>query len=130
MSQGSDFLDYIFSNVRRIVREELRGEDPRFVEQEGSPLGRRRHIAAVKKRLAQAAASDVPSRQLGAMVKGKRRFLLSQEAVAEERALREIKAARHAVTGPPEPERDEGQAAYDDFMARARARADERKGDQ
>lgn len=63
--------------LRRIVREETRGQDPSWVDQTLSILGNRKHIAAVRRRLA--ATPPEP----GARVVG-RRYLLSQEAIAEE----------------------------------------------
>ncbi len=63
--------------LRRIVREETRGKDPSWVDQSLSVLGNRKHIAAVRRRL----SADPP--ELGARVDG-RRYLLSQEAIAEE----------------------------------------------
>jgi hypothetical protein len=71
----SFITDELARKIGRIVARELRGEDPRLIDQAFSQLGRRRHIAAVRRRLAEG--------KPGASVVG-RRFLLSQEAHAEE----------------------------------------------
>lgn len=73
--QWAALLDEFASKIGRVVARELRGEDPRLVDQALSPLGRRRHINAVRRRLAEG--------KLGASIVG-RRFLLAQEALAEE----------------------------------------------
>ena len=62
--------------LMRIVQEETEGKDPRWVDQSMSVLGPRTHIKACKRRLAE----NLP----GARKHGTRRYLLSQEAIAEE----------------------------------------------
>jgi hypothetical protein len=65
--------------IRSMVRAELRGVDPSWVDQHLSVLGPRKHIEAVRRRL----SADPP--ELGARHDKKaRRYLLSQEAIAEE----------------------------------------------
>jgi hypothetical protein len=65
----------IARHIGRAVAAELRGVD--MVSQHGSPLGARRHRAAVKRRKSLG--------QPGAQIYG-RDYLLSREALAEERA--------------------------------------------
>jgi len=75
-SQIGHALEHAIERVlRRVVREELRGQDPDWIAQAESPLGPKRHCAAVRRRIAE--------RKPGARIVA-RRFLLSQEAMAEE----------------------------------------------
>jgi hypothetical protein len=69
------FLDALADRVAALVTERLLSGAPGMTDQASSPLGRRRHCAAVKRRL----ASGKP----GAALAG-RRHLLSAEALAEE----------------------------------------------
>lgn len=95
MGDGIDIANLFFEKIREIVASELRGDDPSWVDQNNSALTRRIHIDAVKRRLAKASAEGVSPRFLGARVQG-RRFLLSQEAMAEEIGDREAKGAAKA----------------------------------
>lgn len=80
----TEFFNARDRHLARVIAAELRGEDPRLVDQACSPLlGRNKHIAAVKRRIHEADARCVPSLTLGAQRIG-RRFLLTQEALAEE----------------------------------------------
>jgi hypothetical protein len=63
--------------ARAVVAELRAGEMPGMVDQASSPIGRRRHIAAVRRRVAAGAA--------GASVVG-RRYLLAREWVDAELA--------------------------------------------
>lgn len=67
----------VAARVAALVVERLTNGAPGMVAQDASPLGRRRHCAAVKRRL----ASGKP----GAAIVG-RRHLLSPEALADELA--------------------------------------------
>lgn len=69
------FLDALAERVAALVTERLLSGAPGMTDQAASPLGRRRHCAAVKRRV----ASGKP----GAALVG-RRHLLSAEALAEE----------------------------------------------
>lgn len=78
------FFDARDRHLAQVIAAELRGEDPRLVDQACSPLlGRNKHIAAVKRRCADAESRGLPSLTAGAQRIG-RRFLLTQEALAEE----------------------------------------------
>ncbi len=66
----------IRAEVRDAVREAIRGGDD-MVNQSASPLGRKRHAAAVRRRVA--------AGESGAAIVG-RDFLLNREALAEELA--------------------------------------------
>jgi hypothetical protein len=68
-------VDELAQRVAAIVVARLREGDPGMVDQNASPLGRRRHCAAVKRRLARG--------EVGAAIVG-RRHLLSAEALSEE----------------------------------------------
>lgn len=71
--------------ISRIMAEELRGGDPRRVGQATSPLGRRIHIEAVKRRLSEERENGELPGTRGAFVSPNgRTFLLTQEALAEE----------------------------------------------
>ncbi len=77
------------------VAAELRAGDVKMTDQAGSPLGRRRHIAAVRRRVA--------TGEPGACIVA-RRYLLSPEALAEELAAQSKK-----------PRKVPAQAAVDDL---------------
>lgn len=97
MSEASDIADIIqgFRALQRLVRGETQGVDVRWVDQANSALGRRIHIDAVKRRVAQARAQGINPRELGAAIDG-RRYLLSQESMAEELGNREAQGAAKA----------------------------------
>ncbi len=108
--------------IARITAEELRGGDPRRVGQETSPLGRRKHIAAVKRRIAEETEAGEAPGSRGAYVSG-RRHLLTQEALAEElgrgsrgAGCRVVKASRRPV-----PANDDA-ALEEQLLAQMRAR--------
>ena len=75
--------------VATIVLERLRAGDPGMIDQSASPLGRRRHCSAVKRRVA--------SGEAGAGIIG-RRHLLSAEALSEE--LKRASGAKPPVPVP------------------------------
>jgi hypothetical protein len=75
--------------AKEVVRE-LRGADGEMIGQAGSPIGPRRHAAAVRKRVANS--------QGGAVIAG-RRLLLSREALEQEMAL--LNGKRPARSAPP-----------------------------
>jgi hypothetical protein len=85
MSEATDIADILrgFRALKRLVEGEPRGLDPRMVEQGFSALGRRKHINAVKRRVAEAIARGVSPSTLGAAIDGER-YLLTQESIAEE----------------------------------------------
>jgi hypothetical protein len=72
-------LDELAERLAVRVAARLKAPDPNMISQEGSPLGARRHCAAVRRRVARA--------QPGAAIVG-RRYLLSPEALSEELGLR------------------------------------------
>jgi hypothetical protein len=71
------FAELARAVAREVVAELRAGETPGMLDQAGSPLGRRRHIAAVRRRVA--------AGETGAAVVG-RRHLLSREALDAELA--------------------------------------------
>jgi hypothetical protein len=73
----AEFARVLAPFVAREVVRELRAGSENMIAQAGSPLGPRRHAAAVRKRVANS--------QGGAVIAG-RRLLLSREALAEEMA--------------------------------------------
>jgi hypothetical protein len=78
VSAAEALLKALAVEVARAVVAELRaGDQPGMVDQAGSPLGRRRHIAAVRARVAHGEA--------GAAIVG-RRYLLAREALDAELA--------------------------------------------
>ena len=78
MSKPSDMLcdfvkdDALARKLERIVRAELRGHSPRWIEQSFSALGPRRHIAAVRRGIAEAETAGRPPVEFGAAVIGRR----------------------------------------------------------
>lgn len=97
-------LDALAETVAERVAEKLRGTCNDMVDQSTSRLGPRRHIAAVRRRL----AAGLP----GAARMG-RTFLLSQEALREEMAT----AGRSA--GAPCPTDSDDVLAYELGLVRA-----------
>lgn len=128
MSEASDIADILrgLRALKRLVDGETRGVDPRWVDQANSTLGRRIHIEAVKRRAAEARAKGVNPRQLGAAIDG-RRYLLSQESMAEELGNREavgvVKArARKAARELADAESAAGESlAYHEALAAMQA---------
>lgn len=97
----------------RIVRAEVRGCDPRWIEQAFSALGPRKHIEAVRRRFAEAEAAGKNPVELGAAMRGKRTYLLTPESIAEELARQDV-PKRRAVANDTDAE----EQAYAEFMAR------------
>lgn len=93
MSALDDLLRALAVEVARAVVTELRaGDVPSMVDQSASPLGRRRHIAAVRKR--------VNASEPGAAIVG-RRHLLSRGALDAELAALAAKQPRKARASAP-----------------------------
>lgn len=112
--------DYAREQVLRrkleaLVKAELRGVDARWVEQAFSPLGPRKHIAAVRQRIAEAERRGVSPLELGAAMRGKRTYLLTPEAIAEELG----KLPMRKVREPAANDTDAEESAYAEVMARA-----------
>lgn len=124
MSEASDIADILrgFRALKRLVDGETRGVDPRWIEQANSTLGRRRHIDAVKRRVAEANAKGCKPTELGAVIDG-RRYLLSQESMAAE--LGQLEARGVARARERKAEREQAEAgengAYLEAMAAMRA---------
>lgn len=124
MSEASDLADILrgFRALKRLVDGETRGIDPRWIEQANSSLGRRIHIEAVKRRVAEARAKGLSPTELGAAIDG-RRYLLSQESMAEElgdRQARGVAKARARKAANDQAEAAEGDA-YRNAMAAMQA---------
>ena len=75
MNRWHELIDELADRVAERVEQRLRGGQPGMLDQSASPLGRRRHCSAVKRRVARG--------EPGAAVVG-RRHLLSPEALSEE----------------------------------------------
>lgn len=99
-----------------LVKREMQGVDVRWIEQAFSPLGPRTHIAAVRRRMAEAEARGVPATELGA-AKHKRTYYLTPESLAEELGRRPMRK-----TAPAANDTDAEESAYADFMARSSSR--------
>lgn len=99
--------------IARLVRRELQGDDPSQIDQSNTKLGRNTHILAVKRRLQEALDQG---RDRGAFRKG-RRYLLTQEAHAEEMGLRFGPSVRKR-----EPELAPADDAESQLVERLRAR--------
>lgn len=75
MSALDSLLDEVVERLAARLTERLRAGERGMIAQSNSPLGRRRHCSAVKRRLAQC--------ESGAAIVG-RQHLLSADALAEE----------------------------------------------
>ncbi|HEY6056197.1 MAG TPA: hypothetical protein VIU86_19865 [Gaiellaceae bacterium] len=104
---AEDLLQELALRIGRVVVAELRGIDQNMVEQSGSPLGRNRHVAAVKRRLAQGKG--------GAHIVG-RRHLLTREALQEELDRKSQPGVARAKANGSTLQ----QSAKDEMMARLR----------
>jgi hypothetical protein len=122
MGDAVDIANLFFEKIREIVASELRGDDPSWVDQAHSSLKPRIHIAAVKRRLAEAEAQGVAPRFLGAKVQG-RRFLLSQESMAAELGALEIKGMAKAKARKASLELAKAEAEGSDNAAYRNAQA-------
>lgn len=90
MNSLETLLDELAERVAARVAERLRAGSPEAIDQSRSPLGRRRHCHAVRRRL----AAGLP----GASVIG-RRHLLAPEALSEELARTGGAAPKQAHPG-------------------------------
>jgi hypothetical protein len=107
---SEDVVTWFFGMVRGIIREELQaqGQGDEWVLQKGSPLGNRKHCAAVRRRLANSEG--------GAAIRGKR-FLLTTRALAEELDRGGPPPAPTLAKTSPKPPAD---PAYDAILSVAR----------
>lgn len=103
-----------YRKLQRVMAAELRGADVRWIEQAFSPLGPRKHIAAVRRRLAEAETAGRPGTELGAAVMG-RRYLLTPESMAEELARAPKKCAPTVAN-----DLDDEESAYAAYIAGSR----------
>lgn len=90
MNNLDEVLSEFAARVAALVVERLQAGAPGMIDQSASALGRRRHCAAVKRRVASGAT--------GAAIVG-RRHLLSQEALSEE--LARASSKRETSAGKP-----------------------------
>jgi hypothetical protein len=90
-ASAENVLDEVIDRIACRVVEKLRAAPTGMTDQSGSPLGRRRHCSAVRRRIA--------SGESGAAIVG-RKHLLSQEALSEE--LHRLKKP-NGVALSPEP---------------------------
>jgi len=120
MSEAADIADILrgLRALKRLVDGETRGVDPRWVDQANSALGRRLHIEAVKRRFAEAEATGVSPRELGARIEG-RRYLLSQESMAAEMGARAARGMAKAKAR--KQEREMAEAGENDAYLQAMA---------
>jgi hypothetical protein len=101
--------------LEKVMRAELRGESPRWIEQAFSPLGPRRHIAAVRRRMSEAETQGKSPVELGAAVMG-RRYLLTPESMAEE--LARLPEERLAKARAAANDVDDEERAYLEYKRR------------
>ncbi len=99
----------------RLVARELQGEDPSLIGQETTELGRNGHIKAVRRRMAE---QESTGRPMGACKRG-RRYLLTQEAHAEELGLARRPGVAKAEAPPPA---DDAESRMMDKLSRLRGR--------
>lgn len=118
MSELRDITDILrgLRALKRLVDAEPTGTDPRWVDQANSTLGRRIHIEAVKRRFAEARARGISPRELGAALEG-RRYLLTQESLAEETGNREAIGVAKARARKADLVRAEADAQSDESAA-------------
>lgn len=111
--------DALSRKIERVVRAELRGVDPRWIEQAFSSLGPRKHIQAVRNRIAEAEKRGIDPTELGAAIYG-RRYLLTPESMAEELGRAKPLAAKRRADNDTN---DDAEAeAYAAFLARSRSK--------
>lgn len=92
MSPIESLIAELVRQVAAAVVAELRsGDAPGMVDQSASPLGRRRHMKAVRRRVA---AGEPGAAHVG------RRFMLSREALDAELTTESKRAARKAKPAP------------------------------
>lgn len=99
----------------RLVARELRGEDPSLIGQDTTELGRNNHIRIVRERMAEQARTG---RAMGAC-KQQRRYLLTQEAHAQELGLMRRPGVVKADLPPPP---DDAETRMMDKLERLRGR--------
>jgi hypothetical protein len=122
---GGALVDDFVRYFARLVADEIRGRDVSLVSQATSPLGSRKHCAAVRRRITEHDAGERPIS--GASING-RRFLLTQEALAEELGTERGQPARESNRRPSVArakarkggEPDAEQSTYDAMMRRYR----------
>lgn len=117
-------LEQIQAQLDRIEAKlaKCAGPSGDMVSQRQSPLGGRKHIAAVKRRAAEAEARGIPPLELGAAIDGER-YYLSPQALGEELSER-TRASLSKATAPVANDTDE-DAAYRRSLERGRrARGD------
>lgn len=106
----------------RLVAAELRGADPAMIPQGASGLGPRIHIAAVKRRVAEAQARGIEPTDLGAAIDGER-YLLTRDAIAQEQNSRSRRHEPSVGRANAAPDGDE-ETAFRAALERARAARD------
>lgn len=97
MNEGGSLAHDFFRYFARLVADEITGRDVSLVSQATSPLGSRKHCAAVRRRIAEHAAGERAIS--GASIVG-RRCLLTQEALAEEMGHERGQPARESNRRP------------------------------
>ncbi len=101
--------------ISRLVKREIEGEDPSLIDQATTELGRNNHIKIVRRRMAE---QERTGRPMGAS-KHRRRYLLTQEAHAEELGLSRRPALAKAEAPPPP---DDAESRMMDKLERLRGR--------
>lgn len=89
--------------LERLVKEEALGGDPRWIDQHFSPLGRRRHVKAVRRRIAE--ALERGASPVGVGVVSGRRYLMTGEALAHELGLMRAAGTLYRLGRTPEGKR-------------------------
>ena len=107
---SEDIVGWFFGLLREAIRLELRSQSQgdEWVSQKGSPIGNRRHCAAVRSRIANGEG--------GAERRGKR-FLLMTQALCEERTRGGPPPLPALAKATPRPPSD---PAYDAVLSVAR----------
>lgn len=117
-------LEQIQAQLNRIEARLAKCTDPPggMVGQRKSPLGSRKHMAAVKRRVAEAEARGVAPIELGAAIDGDR-FYLTQEALADElgeRTRASLARGKGGAQVANDTASSEEEAAFQAALARGR----------
>lgn len=105
--------------ISRLMAQELRGGDVRRVAQDLSPLGPRQHIAAARRRIhEEQEAGELPGTRGAYHVK--RKYWLTQEALAEELARVTARAERKPVPVRVANDEDDPEALEERALAQMR----------
>lgn len=117
-----ELVDDLVERVSNAVVAKLRGSDRGRIGQDKTPLGRRKHIEAVRRRIREEEdAGEAPGTRGAFIVK--RRYLLTEAALAEELGRGSRGAGCRVIKAPRRPVPANDDAALEEqLLAQMRAR--------